>query len=238
MSGFSCQVAAGHGFDQYAENYQQVLGDALSVTGENADYFASRRISWFAAQLHRRGRAPQAVLDYGCGVGNSAPILLHFTGASSLLGVDISRQEIEQARRFYGSGHAKFISLDEFLPAGQTDAAYCNGVFHHIPPEKRLEAASTVWHALHPGGLFGFWENNPLNPGTRYVMSKCAFDEDAIPLTHWEAKRLVKRAGFEILATDFLFFFPSSLAPLRFLEPVLSKLPLGGQYQILCRRPE
>jgi len=154
-----------------------------------------------------------------------------------VLGVDISRQEIEQAQRFYGSERAKFISLDDFHPTGLADAAYCNGVFHHIPPDDRLEAATMIWRALRPEGSFGFWENNPLNPGTRYVMSKCAFDEDAITLTHSEAKRLLKRAGFDILATDFVFFFPSLLARLRFLEPSLSGLPLGGQYQILCRRP-
>jgi len=212
MSGLSCQVAAGHAFDQYAETYQQVLGNALSATGENADYFAARRICWFAAQLKKLDQAPQALLDYGCGVGASTAILLRFTGASSLLGVDISRQEIAQAEQSYGSEQVKFVSLDEFLPSEQIDAAYCNGVLHHIPPDNRLEAATMIWRALRPGGLFGFWENNPLNPGTRYVMSNCAFDEDAITLTHWEAIRLLKQAGFEILATDFLFFFPSWLA--------------------------
>lgn len=68
-------------------------------------------------------------------------------------------------------------------------------------------------------------------------MSRCRDDEDAIPLTHRAAKRLLQSAGFEILAIDFLFFFPGFLAQLRRLESSLSKPPLGGQYQILCRRP-
>ena len=67
-------------------------------------------------------------------------------------------------------------------------------------------------------------------------MSKRAFDEDAIPLTSSETRRLVQDGGFEILRTDFLFIFPKMLACFRGIEPLVSRLPLGAQYQVLCRR--
>jgi hypothetical protein len=38
-------------------------------------------------------------------------------------------------------------------------------------------------------------ENNPWNPGTRYVMSRIPFDRDAIPLTPSAARHLLKRAA-------------------------------------------
>ncbi len=47
----------------------------------------------------------------------------------------------------------------------------------------------------------------------------------------------MRNAGFEILGTDSLFIFPAALAALRPLEPALCKLPLGGQYLVLCRKP-
>jgi hypothetical protein len=62
------------------------------------------------------------------------------------------------------------------------------------------------------------------------------FDADAILVWPHEARRLLRENGFEILGTDYLFFFPRFLAPLRRLEPHLAWLPLGGQYLILCRR--
>jgi hypothetical protein len=52
-----------------------------------------------------------------------------------------------------------------------------------------------------------------------------------------ETRRRLRAAGFQILRTDFLFIFPKSLGALRPLEAMVSRLPLGAQYQVLCRRP-
>jgi SAM-dependent methyltransferase len=116
------------------------------------------------------------------------------------------------------------------------DLAYCNGVFHHILPAQRAEALSLVHGALRGGGLFSFWENNPWSLATRYVMSRCAFDRDAILLSPPEARTLLKEGGFEILRTDFRFIFPRSLRALRKIEDWIYRTPLGTQYQILCRK--
>jgi hypothetical protein len=62
------------------------------------------------------------------------------------------------------------------------------------------------------------------------------FDREAIPLSPVETRRLLKAHGFQIIRTDFLFIFPHVLRWLRWLEPFLSRIPLGGQYQVLCRR--
>ncbi len=113
---------------------------------------------------------------------------------------------------------------------------YCNGVFHHIPPAQRAQTVNYIWHSLRPGGLFALWENNPWNPGTRYVMSKIPFDHDAITLVPPEARDLLRQGGFEIIRTDFLFLFPKPLKSLRWIEPWLRAMPLGGQYQVLCRK--
>jgi hypothetical protein len=84
--------------------------------------------------------------------------------------------------------------------------------------------------------VFAFWENNPWNPGTRYIMSRVAFDRGAITLTPPQSRALLRRAGFEVLRTDFLFLFPAMLRALRWIEPLASALPLGGQYLVLGRK--
>ena len=115
--------------------------------------------------------------------------------------------------------------------------AFCNGVFHHIVPADRRASAQYVYDALRPGGIFAFWENNTWNPGTRYVMSRIAFDRDAITLTARESRALLRQAGFEVLRTDYLFVFPAALRILRRLEPMIARFPLGGQYMVLARKP-
>jgi hypothetical protein len=110
-------------------------------------------------------------------------------------------------------------------------------VFHHIPPAERTLVARAVHAYLRPGGLFALWEHNAWSPAARYVMSRCEFDRDARPLSAVSARRLLSEAGFEVVATDFLFIFPRFLRWLRWSERLLTALPLGAQFQVLGRKP-
>ena len=122
-------------------------------------------------------------------------------------------------------------------PLGSFDLAFCNGVFHHVPPADRPAALAWVRSRLRPGGLFALWENNSWNPGTRLVMSRCAFDRDAVTLSPPAARRLVRGGGLEVVETTHLFLFPRPLRLLRPLEPLVAAVPIGAQYQVLARRP-
>ena len=187
--------------------------------------------------LRELGVNPSSALDFGCGIGTTAPLLLSELKCGIVIGVDKSSTTIEHARQTSSNPQIQFFLLQDFRPRAELDCAYCNGVYHHIPAPERLGALELVRDALRPGGIFALWENNPWNPGTRYVMSRCAFDEDAVKISAAAARRMVRAAGFRVLQTDFLFYFPRPLAGLRPLERFLHKIPLGGQYQVLCRKP-
>lgn len=224
-------------FDCYADSYDRALNEALAASGEDRDYFARRRLRWLADCLRRIGRSPRRLMDYGCGTGPTSPLLLEILGGEWVVGVDPSTRSLDVARRNHGSDRIQFVPIADYKPAGDLDTAYVNGVFHHIPPGERREALRFLFRSLAPGGLFSFWENNPWNPGTRYVMARCPFDKDAVTLTSPEARELLRSAGFSILRTDFLFIFPRMLRLLRPAERLVSRLPLGAQYQILCQKP-
>lgn len=231
---FSTEAAE---FDRYAAEYDAALALGLSVSGEDKEHFARGRVNWLAACLARIQHHPTSVMDFGCGTGSATPFLLGMDGVTSLVGVDISSRSLEHARREHGVSGARFQLFSEHQPNGALDLAFCNGVFHHIPTADRAAAVQYVHRSLRPGGVFALWENNPWNPGTRYVMSKIPFDRDAVTLTPGEARDLVWANGFDVLRTDFLFVFPRMLRWLRGLEPLVARLPLGAQYQILCRKP-
>ena len=223
-------------FDAFATNYDDALNRGISVSGESKEFFAQGRVNWLAQRLANLELAPKRILDFGCGTGTSAPILSEKFKDASILGVDISPSSIETARKDFNSPQVKFKVTEEYAPAGEMDLAFCNGVFHHIPLAERAAAVDVVWRSLKPGGLFSFWENNPWNPGTRYVMSRIPFDRDAITLSPPTARRLLGVGRFTILRTDFLFFFPRSLGWFRKLETSLSSLPLGAQYLVLAKK--
>jgi SAM-dependent methyltransferase len=225
-------------FDAYAADYAAQLEAGLSLTGEDMSYYARARAHWLARQLARLETRPRNVLDFGCGTGSATPYLIEEIGVERVTGVDVSAASVRIARQRFGGERASFaqIGADTIAPAS-FDLAFCNGVFHHIPPTQREASAKYVFGSLRAGGLFAFWENNPWNPGTRLVMRRVAFDRDAITLTAPESRALLRRVGFQVLRTDFLFIFPAALRSLRWIEPMATALPLGGQYLVLCRRP-
>lgn len=224
-------------FDEFADAYESSLNRALSVSGEEKDFFARGRVSFLRDRLRNLGVTPRSVMDYGCGVGGTALLLRELVGPGRVVGLDISERSLQRAGNQCGADGIHFCTFTQFEPKSDLDLAYCNGVFHHVPVRERVAVARYIYRSLRPGGLFAFWENNPWNPGTRYVMAKCVFDRNARTLPPPQGRRLLRDAGFEIARTDFVFYFPRALKILRPLERGLRRLPLGAQYQVLCRRP-
>jgi len=223
-------------FDGYAKSYDAALSTALAPSGEGREFFAEGRVKWLARCLSEIGVSPLRVLDFGCGDGSTTPLLQRVLGAEFCAGADVSAKSLEIARATHANERIRFERIEDVRSDWAMDLAYCNGVFHHIAPDARLAALEMIRGALKPGGLFALWENNSWNPATRYVMSRCAFDEDAILLSPTGARALLRDAGFEVVRTDFRFIFPHALRGLRRLEDLVYRLPLGAQFQVLCRK--
>ena len=224
-------------FDSFAADYDAALNQGLSVSGEDKTYFARGRLRWISRYLQRRGFAPQSVHDFGCGTGAATPFFYeYFPNLQRLLGTDISARSLDAATRMFGQ-RGTFRLMSDYKPDASIDLAYCNGVFHHIPLAERASAAKFVFDSLRSGGVFALCENNPWSLAARYVMSRIPFDRDARMLWPRGTRRLLRSAGFEILATHFLFIFPRMLKWFRPLERLAIHLPLGTQYVTLARKP-
>jgi SAM-dependent methyltransferase len=222
-------------FDAFAKNYEEALSQGLSLTGEGPGFYAERRIAVTHNLISRHHFKADRILDFGCGIGTAIPFLNAAFSPIEILGVDISTEILAEACLKVGLQNVRFQSLEQPLP-NQCDLAYCNGVFHHIDPAHRELTCRIIFDALKPGGFFAFWENNPLNPGTRVVMSKCPFDRTANPIFARRAKKMLKETGFHLEAIVSCFFFPRVLAAFRSFEPYLSWTLLGGQYLVLGRK--
>lgn len=221
-------------FDAFAASYDSELNKGLRISGESKEYFAEGRMHRLKSRLTELGSHPLRVLDFGCGTGSATPYFFDVLEVEGLLGVDPSESSLAEARRNWTAFDAVFATNASGWK-GSCDLAFCNGVFHHIAVNDRPSAIAIVKETLKPGGLFAFWENNPWNPLTRLAMRLVPFDRDAIPIFPHNARRVLQTNGFEILLTDYAFFFPRFLSALRFLEPWMRWLPLGGQYLVLCR---
>ena len=221
-------------FDNYSVNYDDVLNQSISISGEKKEYFAEKRIAHLASQLASMNYKVTSILDFGCGTGSATPYLTQYFPGAKIVGVDVSAKSVEIAQSLYGN--ASFFRSDDYHPKIEFDLVFCNGVFHHIPLEEREKSVKYVEDSLRNGGYFAFWENNPWNPGTVYIMKNTPFDKDAITLNPLQSMNLLRKSGFEIISSDFLFFFPKMLAKLRFFEKYMKFIPFGAQYGILAKK--
>ena len=226
-------------FDDYAHKYDETVHAAIRATGEDKDFFAEGRIRHLVKVLSDLHFGPVTrVLDYGCGVGTAAPYVHAAWPSAELVGVDVSARSVELAQQERAAERTSFHALGTAAANAVTnvDIAFAAAVFHHIPPSERPGALAYIHERLRPGGLFAMFEHNPLNPGTQYIMKTCEFDRDAVKVWPKEAAALMDAAGFALLRTDFLFFFPRFLRVFRPLEPALKSIPLGGQFMCLGRK--
>jgi SAM-dependent methyltransferase len=154
-------------FDSFAEDYDGALNQGLSISGEDKNFFARGRIRWTARCAARMGVRVESLHDFGCGTGSGTPFFYEFfPDLRTLTGTDVSARSLDVATRTFGQ-RGTFRLMEQFVPDGSADLVYCNGVFHHIPPDQRPAAMKYIFDCLRPGGVFGRWGDNPWNPPPR-----------------------------------------------------------------------
>ena len=219
-------------FDAYADGYVAVHQQSIAITGEPPEYFATYKLDCLKRLVGPAFDRP--VLDYGCGVGMVTEQLAK--RFSRVEGYDPSQQSITAARKRAPTAH--FHTELDSVPDGEFGLVIMSGVLHHVHPPERAEVLRRALAKLRPGdGRLVVFEHNPLNPLTRRAVAQCAFDDDAILLWPWEARRLLLQAGLLAVKLRFIVFLPRLLARLRFIEPHLGAVPIGAQIMLVGTRP-
>lgn len=223
-------------FDRYAADYSALHAANIKASGEEPSYFAAYKAGFVARRL-AAGASPAtspAVLDFGCGIGNSIEHLHAALPTATLHGADPSSASIELAVAAHGQS-ASFTVIDGNRLAyadAAFDVVFVACVFHHIAPAQRLHWMRELRRVLRPSGRIFIFEHNVLNPLTVKAVKDCPFDEDAILLPRHELLGLARQAGFGAVGASYIVFFPHALAALRPLERALCWLPLGAQYVV------
>lgn len=224
-------------FDSHIDSYDDDCMRGLKLSGESRVYFARGRLEFLGAWWRGTRRSdPATIIDYGCGTGDVTALLSQLFPRAAVVGLDPSAEAVNRARARHESSRVQFHRLDDRSTQPPAQLIHVNGVIHHVAPADREGLMLDVLERMDDGGALALFENNPLNPGTRLVMSRIPFDRDAVPVPPGEARRLIRKAGLTITHHGYLFYFPRILRALRPLEPWLQRVPLGAQYGIVAVR--
>lgn len=218
-------------FDEYTENYNELLKEGTSFFSSSEEYFAKYKISIVREQINS---PVNRILEYGCGIGRNIPFLQQAFPSAVVMGSDISGASLDIARRD-NVGIEFFLEEDNVEPNGLFDLIFVAGVFHHIPVAVRVEVVKKLYKRLTSEGLLFIFEHNPFNPITRRIVNNCPYDEDAVLLKPSELKKLLSNAGMLIDNHSYCLFVPPSLSALAWVEGKLGWLPLGGQYWVKAK---
>ena len=224
-------------FDAYKDSYREAVQDSIAFSGLELEFFTERKVSHLLHLAGKRLGPPSSlrVADVGCGVGLTDRALAPALG--ELHGVDMSRGALETAARDNPGVHYHHFD-GERLPFedGALDLAFAINVFHHVPPQDRSRLVTEMARVVRRGGLVAIYEHNPLNPLTRLVVKRCAFDADAVLLGRGELARLARGAGLELVTHSYIVFFPWRARLFSLVERALGWLPLGAQHCVAARK--
>lgn len=212
-------------FDNYTDDYNQLLKEKTGFFSKSDAYFASYKIELVKSRL---SKPVSRILEFGCGIGRNIPFIREVFPNSYIVGSDISRASLDIARQ--SQPEVMFIAEEDISEIGQFDLIFVAGVYHHIPVGERGKTSDTLYGRLNVGGDLFVFEHNPYNPVTRRIVSNCPYDEDAVLLKPKELRMHLKGAGFTSPHTEYCLFIPPSMSKLAWLERRLGWFPMGGQY--------
>ena len=231
-------------FDEYSAEYEGGMEQPLKrALGRSLDVFARQKIRWMLRDLGRfplrTASATPRLLDYGCGTGLTLQLLEEAGFAGELEGCDVSGGMLQQAARRWPSGagpRLRHLTDDDALASASYDIVWCAAVLHHVERSGRCALFATFARILKPGGRLYVFEHNPLNPLTRFIVSRTPIDRNAHLLSANAVQCGMRAAGLRPERTSYFLFFPPRVPLVDTLERPLSWLPVGGQYMAVGYR--
>jgi SAM-dependent methyltransferase len=217
-------------FDRYAADYRATVNEATGIPGVDVDQLAGHKARLLLGLLTwRLGDArSRKVLDVGCGIGLVDAELV--SGVGELHGIDTSQKSLE------GGARGAVGALPAFRQKADS-ACRCRlrPGLHDLraaPSGARDRPAfvAEMARVTRSGGIVAIIEHNPLNSVTRRIVSRCAFDQDAVLLRCGTGARLLAGAGLERGGRAYIAFCPRRSAFVERVEQRIGWLPAGAQY--------
>ena len=225
-------------FDHLADDYQALLKQAITLSGDEPDYFAEYKVADLAQFLRSQLFSPKSVLDFGSGIGNSIPFFQRYFSDAQLHNADVSLKSNEVAKMRF-PGNEKYLQISDCIPLPDVsqDLVFSACVFHHILPSEQAFWLNEIKRVLKPGGYLALYEHNPLNPLTQWAVRNSPLDVNAILIPPSKFRKLVRDLEFSDANAAYKVFFPKFLARFRKYEAYLEGLPFGAQYRFVAKKP-
>lgn len=156
------------------------------------------------------------ILDAGCGNGPLSACLAVYSGQRVVVGWDINRSRLEDARRAEKKlNNIRFENKDVLrAPMPRLMGAVASDFLHHIPFSDHKNLIKIIYEHLEKNGTFILKEvdkSNFFRHIGSYFFDKLFYPRETICFrTKKEWVKILKGEGFEVTAKNTLSWFPAS----------------------------
>ncbi len=230
-------------FDNFADDYNELLQKSISASGYEASYFDEHKIRTvfddYVADQTIKTKNIQ-IMNFGCGVGKSERFINCYFPDCSICSVDISEKSItvakEKNKQFTNIQFITFHDVQELASLNQRfDIIFVANVFHHIPEELHIKTLKQLRMLLSSKGYLYVFEHNPKNPLTRKVFKTCEFDVGCKMIKPSLFMQMCSEAGYSLVNKKYVLFFPKAFSFLGAIEKYLKWCPWGAQYYVKAK---
>jgi trans-aconitate 2-methyltransferase len=138
------------------------------------------------AQIHLD--SPSSIVDLGCGPGNSTEQLHDRWPRANIMGVDNSKEMLEQAKAKHPDWHWLLYDIEAWKPEPAVDLIFSNAAFHWVPGHATL--FRSLINGVAPGGALAAQMPNNFQSAAHAALREVAENGDP----RW-AKDMVSAAG-------------------------------------------
>ncbi len=227
-------------FDQYARDYFGEMSHPLrNLIDPEGQYFIeikARILERIAARYFEQHRDLRLV-DVGTGPGLFEKFLS--PTFANIMAVDLSFEMLQVAKvtQSFSSKSSAYLQANAFhLPFGDAsaDLIFMSCVLHHLE-EAEIEATlKELARICSPKGRIVFFEHNPYNPFTQWVVRTTPLDRSARLIGYPQLTRKAENAGISILEREFFLYGTRRIdQAVQRLFPGLARLPFGGQFALI-----
>ena len=232
-------------FDQYARDYLKELSHPLrDLVDPEGHYFIElkSRIIEKVAGAHFEDQQAVRMVDVGTGLGLFEKFLNPYY--PRIMAVDLSFEMLRVAQTInaFDSPHSAYIQGNAYqlpLPDNYADLIFMSCVLHHLEEDELEITLRELARICSPKGRIIFFEHNPYNLFTQFVVKTTPLDNNARLVSYKALERKSALAGIQIQQREFFLYGTRSIDNFfnRFL-PGLRHWPLGGQYALIGRKIE
>ena len=216
-------------FDDFAEKYKDYLSDSLKSIDSNTSYYHESKVKITKREINFD---PEAILDFGCGIGMITKFLYKHFPVCNLFAYDNSEKSLSYVK----SQLPNINCLDNLNIETKFDLIFVSNVIHHVKSSDRNDFLTKIRSLLNNNGKVIIFEHNPYNPITLKIVSDCDFDVDAELIKKNNLIDLCSKNKLQVINSGYIHFFPSKLKIFFNLEKYMKWFFLGAQYFCIFKK--